>query len=218
MAIGLQFICETFGIEYKELALKMETSPQNINAWLREKRKIPPMRLDQLTKIFPKIPKGFFGRELFPSEKTLVQEIFFELTDEYEVVEYEDEDDEGNKYIRSEVVRQHDGIINYLREKHDKQLLIERYQSLIFDEGGDFNVNEKLLQMFANLLQHGSEDKQYQLLKMLFYYLQPYDSDFGFGSDPYLEPSKKQEDMYGDFEQFLRKYNFFNFEEDYKNE
>lgn len=76
MAIGLQFVCETYGVEFKELAIKMETSPQNINAWLREKRNIPPKRLEQLTLIFPKIPRELFGKTLQKSEQLLIQEIF----------------------------------------------------------------------------------------------------------------------------------------------
>ncbi|QUL57341.1 helix-turn-helix transcriptional regulator [Paenibacillus tritici] len=208
MAIGLQFICETYGMEYKELAQRINTSPQNINAWLREKRNIPPKRLDQLIRIFPNISSELFGKELRSSEKLLIQEIFYEETDEHEVVEYDDSDNEGNKFTASHVLRLHEGIISHLRTQRERQELLEEYESLIFDEGGEFHLNEKLLQRFLDILQDSRDSKQFQLLKLMFYYLQPYDKGFGFGSDPDLKPKEEQKEMYREFGSILKKYDF----------
>ncbi|MNB85011.1 hypothetical protein D3C75_318950 [compost metagenome] len=208
VAIGLEFVCETYGIEFKELAIKIETSPQNINAWLKEKRKIPPQRLEQLIQVFPKIPNELFGKELRSSEKLLIQEIFYEETDEHEVVEYEETDDEGNTYTVSHVIRNHEGIISHLRNQRERRELLEEYECLIFDEGSEFHLNEKLLQRFVGILQGSRDLKQFQLLKLMFYYLQPYDKGFAFGSDPDLIATKEQKEMYREFGQLLKKYDF----------
>ncbi|WP_339168999.1 hypothetical protein NSQ55_21345 [Paenibacillus sp. FSL H7-0943] len=203
MAIGLQFVCETYGVEFKELAIKMETSPQNINAWLREKRNIPPKRLDQLTLIFPKIPRELFGKTLQKSEQLLIQEIFFTETDEVEVVEIPDTDDNGYEYTRTHVVSQHEGIIGHIRDEYERQLLLERYERVIDDNGGGFFSENNLIERFINLLENG-ENQQIELVKMLFHYFQINNDEWGFGSDPHFNASKKE--MYEEFGGFLRKY------------
>lgn len=71
MLIGLQFICETYGIEYKKLAEKLDTSPQNINSWLRGKRKIPFKRLEQLKSVFLISQLNFSIKSLVPQIKYL---------------------------------------------------------------------------------------------------------------------------------------------------
>lgn len=205
MAIGLQFVCETYGIEFKELAIKMETSPQNINAWLREKRNIPPKRLDQLSHIFPNIPQELFGKSLQKSEQLLIQEIFFTETDEVEVVEIPDTDEDGYEYTRTHVVSQHEGIIGHIRGEYERQLLIERYERVIDDNGGGFYSENNLIERFINLLENG-EKQQVELVKMLFHYFQINNDEWGFGSDPFFYTPKKETEMYDEFGKFLKKY------------
>lgn len=210
MAIGLQFICETYGIEYKKLAEKLDTTPQNINAWLREKRKIPSKRLEQLTNFFPNIPSELFNKELSSSEKILIQETYFTETDQVEEIEYEDIDDEGNIYFRSKAVSHHEGIINHLRNEYERQVLLEQFEELISDDSGNFHINEKLMSRFAAILSGERDSREYQLLKMMFYFLQQCDEDFGFGSDPDLMPSAKYKEMYKEIGEVLKKHSLIN--------
>ncbi|MNC45876.1 hypothetical protein D3C75_948660 [compost metagenome] len=79
---------------------------------------------------------------------------------------------------------------------------------MIFDEGDDFRINGKLLNRFIDILHSSKDTKEFQLLLMMFYFLQPYDKDFGFGSDPDLKPSEMQNEMYKDFGELLKKYDF----------
>lgn len=195
-------------MEFKELAIRMKTTPQNLNAWLRRKRSIPPKRMDQLLEIFPNIPADLFGKELLDSEKLLIQEIYYTETDEWEVEEYEDIDDQGNVFSNQFVSRLNEDIINVLRDQRERQKLLEEYEEIIFDEKGSYHLNEKLLRKFKNILKGDRESKQFRLMKLMFYFSQPYEADFGFGSDPDFLPSEQELRLYDEFKVLLSKYDF----------
>ncbi|MBT2289583.1 hypothetical protein J7E73_10650 [Paenibacillus albidus] len=206
---GLKFILQTYNMSNSDLANKLEINRANISMWIKN-NDIPPVRVTELKKVFPNIPSELFSKDLKASEKILVQEIYFTETDEVEVVEYPAWDDEGYEYTKTQVVSQHEGVIGHLRGEYDRQILLESYESLIFDEGGDFQLNEKLLKRFLNILQDSRDSEQFLLLKMMFYFLQPYNKDFGFGSDPDLSPTVKNAKMYKEFGELLEKYGFIN--------
>ncbi|PZT54354.1 hypothetical protein [Paenibacillus silvae] len=208
MEIGLDYICKIYNMEFKELAIRMKTTPQNLNAWLRRKRSIPPKRIDQLVDIFPKIPPELFGKELLTSEKLLIQEIYYTETDEWEVEEYEESDDQGNVFTNQFISRSNEDIINVLRDQRERQKLLEEYEEIIFDEEGTYRLNEKLLRKFKNILKGDRESKQFSLMMLMFYFTQPYESDFGFGSDPDFSPSEKELRLYEEFRVLLSKYDF----------
>ncbi|MNW02707.1 hypothetical protein D3C71_1985340 [compost metagenome] len=47
--IGLQFIADTFHMEYKTVAEAIGVSKQTLQDWIKERRKIPEPRLEQLS-------------------------------------------------------------------------------------------------------------------------------------------------------------------------
>ena len=69
--IGLEFICKLNNIEFKKIAEKLGIRPQTINSWLRNIRKIPEKRLEQLEVIFPHIEKKYFQKELIINKKVI---------------------------------------------------------------------------------------------------------------------------------------------------
>jgi transcriptional regulator with XRE-family HTH domain len=58
--IGLQYIADTFHMEYKTIAEKIGVSKQTFQDWIKDKRKIPQQRLEQLSNLF-----GIKETELF---------------------------------------------------------------------------------------------------------------------------------------------------------
>lgn len=66
--IGLEYIVKEFQIEYKEVAESLGISPQTLQDWLKQRRKIPAKRLEQLSNMFG-LPIAFFQKELDLMEK-----------------------------------------------------------------------------------------------------------------------------------------------------
>jgi transcriptional regulator with XRE-family HTH domain len=77
--IGLEFICNVFDMQYKEVAQKIGVSNQTITDWIKGKTaKIPDKRLDDLvTKIpeFSSINRELFSKELTKEDKIKILEI-----------------------------------------------------------------------------------------------------------------------------------------------
>ncbi|MBY9078929.1 AAA family ATPase [Paenibacillus sp. CGMCC 1.18879] len=72
--IGIEYISKIFNIAYKELAIKLGVTAQQINDWVNGRRKIPDNHLDALQKIF-EIPSAFFDKELDDIDIIQIQEI-----------------------------------------------------------------------------------------------------------------------------------------------
>lgn len=70
--IGLEFICKSQHIEFKEVAERIGISPQSITDWIKGRRKIPLKRANQLSEIF-NISPNLFGKELSEEEKMEIQ-------------------------------------------------------------------------------------------------------------------------------------------------
>lgn len=66
--IGLSFIAQTFGVEYKGVAESIGVIPQTLQDWLKGRRRIPAPRLRQLAEMFG-IPEMYFQKELDDSDK-----------------------------------------------------------------------------------------------------------------------------------------------------
>ncbi|WP_186807071.1 helix-turn-helix domain-containing protein [Priestia megaterium] len=66
--IGLEHIVKEFRQEYKEVAESIGVSSQTIQDWLKQRRKIPKKRLEQLSNLF-NLPEKYFQKELNFMEK-----------------------------------------------------------------------------------------------------------------------------------------------------
>lgn len=63
--IGLQFIADTFHMEYKSVAEAIGVSKQTFQDWIKERRKIPEPRLEQLSELFGIEEKRYSRRSCF---------------------------------------------------------------------------------------------------------------------------------------------------------
>ncbi|MGX2959026.1 helix-turn-helix domain-containing protein [Peribacillus sp. JNUCC 23] len=70
--IGLEYIAKEFHFEYKEIAEKIGISPQTLQDWLKERRKIPQKRLEQLSSMF-KLPESYFQKKLNFTEEAEIR-------------------------------------------------------------------------------------------------------------------------------------------------
>lgn len=108
-------------------------------------------------------------------------------------------------------MRLHEGIITHLRNEYQRQVLLGKIEKLLTNEDGEnYHYNEKLISRFVAILSGDRKSKEYQILKLMFYFLQQYDENFGFGSDPDLIPSTKHSEMYREIEEVLQKYSLIN--------
>ncbi|QMT16246.1 helix-turn-helix transcriptional regulator [Planococcus maritimus] len=92
--IGLEYIVKEFHMGYREVAKQLGVSPQTIQDWLKERRKIPEKRLEQLSFIF-KLPTEYFHKELNNTEKLAVTVSYLKsISESIEVPVLEEEDGE----------------------------------------------------------------------------------------------------------------------------
>lgn len=84
--IGLQFIADTFHMEFKTVAESIGVYKQTFQDWIKERRKIPQPRLEQLSKLFGIKDQTLFQKELLPSEKSEILMIYLTKTDEHEEI------------------------------------------------------------------------------------------------------------------------------------
>lgn len=84
--IGLEYIVREFRKEYKEVANDLGVSKQTIQDWLKERRKIPAKRLNQLSIMF-KLPEEYFQqKELTSIEKNNVRIKYLEMISKEEII------------------------------------------------------------------------------------------------------------------------------------
>ncbi|MCU6709424.1 helix-turn-helix domain-containing protein [Paenibacillus sp. J5C_2022] len=204
--IGLEFITQVYGKNFSEVASELNISRQTMNDWIKGRKNIPKKRLEQLKKQFPNIPTEYFQKSLTKSEQIKIQEIFFTETDEYEVIEYQDIDDDGNEYTRTQTVSQYEGLIYHLRNEHEKQALLERCKRLLDDEGENAYFSEKMIEKYMSILE-SNNGKKIELLRMVFHFLTD-EKEFAFGSDPFFSASDNKIAIYTEFENFIRKHKF----------
>ncbi|MEK4646798.1 helix-turn-helix transcriptional regulator [Exiguobacterium sp. FSL W8-0210] len=91
--IGLEYIVREFRKEYKEVANDLGVSKQTIQDWLKERRKIPAKRLNQLSIMF-KLPEEYFQqKELTSIEKNNVRIKYLEMISKEEIIFLEENDE-----------------------------------------------------------------------------------------------------------------------------
>ena len=76
--IGLEFICANKGMQYKELAEKIDVSRQSITNWVTGRNKIPTNHCMNMSKVFGNIPSEWFNKELSESDKVILLDLLDE--------------------------------------------------------------------------------------------------------------------------------------------
>lgn len=75
--IGIQYLCEIFGISYADLARRLGISRQTIAAWTSGRRKVSEKHYEKLKEIF-KVNEMYFNKELTELDKLNLQRIKLE--------------------------------------------------------------------------------------------------------------------------------------------
>jgi transcriptional regulator with XRE-family HTH domain len=177
--IGLQFIAETFHMEYKSIAEQIGVSKQTFQDWLKERRKIPQQRLEQLSAMFGIMDKELFQKELSDSERLEIQMLYFQKTDKHYEVEMPVIDHYGNEYTNTHSHSQNKDIIEFLQEKSEEARLVESVERIISTDGEEKDVTKEMIKNLVFLIEHGSEsDKDF--IDLVLYYLADYkNNEFG---------------------------------------
>lgn len=185
--IGLQFIADTFHMEYKSVAEAIGVSKQTFQDWIKERRKIPEPRLEQLSELFGIEEKTLFQKELLPSEKSEILMVYLTKTDEHEEIEITGVDDEGYEYTTTEHYSHNRQLVDYIYEEQKKERLIEQLEVLVNDEE---NENFKRLEDVVTVFQEQNRNKKIAL-ELVLYYLVHRDNEWGVHPD-YAKYEQKQ--------------------------
>lgn len=86
--IGLEYICNLYNIQYKEIAEMLGISKQTINSWVTGRRKIPRKYLPSISKKFD-ISEEYFQKEINDVDKLIIQKLKLENELKPSVVDYE---------------------------------------------------------------------------------------------------------------------------------
>lgn len=126
--IGLEYIAKEFRKEYKEVANDLGVSKQTIQDWLKERRKIPVKRLNQLSINFG-LPEEYFQKELTGIEKNNVRIKYLELISEEEIILLE----ENDKKIFYHSVSPYQDEINIMKENNELAVNFHEIQKRLGD-------------------------------------------------------------------------------------
>ncbi|MBE1446165.1 helix-turn-helix domain-containing protein [Paenibacillus sp. OAS669] len=192
--IGLQYIADTFHMEYKTVAEKIGVSKQTFQDWIKERRKIPQQRLEQLSELFGVKELGLFQKELTDAEKRDIQILYFHITDEWVEVEYPHVDEDGKEIIIKQQVSQNEGIIRYLHERDEEARFIECVQQVVSDDLVDGNENKRLIEQLLTVLDKEPHRKS---IELVLHYLTDYQSNKDWGG---IHPSVSKYEHNGFFE------------------
>lgn len=199
--IGLQFIADTFHMEYKTVAEKIGVSKQTFQDWIKGRRKIPQQRLEQLAELFAIKETELFQRELADAEKTDIQILYFQKTDVFEEVEDTHVDGDGKEYTVKYNVSQNQGIIDFLQEKNEEDRLLERTAEAIRNDHAEGNDNKVMLEQLLTVME--GKESQRRTVELVLYALAEYGRDEWGGVRPQFSKAHEK----GFFEEFnkLRK-------------
>lgn len=134
--IGLEYICNLFNKQYKDVAEELGISPQAINSWIKGKRMIPKAQLPRLSKIF-NIPEKYFRMKLTELHKLEIQMI--RLENEWIEEEYEDtmvNEETGEEMTVTRVMTDHgqEMHMEVLRLEIEERKMINRIEQTINKE------------------------------------------------------------------------------------
>lgn len=188
--IGLQFIADTFHMEYKSVAEAIGVSKQTFQDWIKERRKIPDPRLEQLSELFGIEDQTLFQKELLPSEKSEILMIYLTKTDEHEEIEVTNVDDEGNEYTTTQHFSQHFNLLEFVHAGQKREKLIEQVSSLLNADPINESENFDLLEDVVAVMQDQNRSKS-KAMKLVLYYLVHRDNEWGIHPD-YAKYEDKQ--------------------------
>lgn len=180
--IGLQYIADTFHMEYKTVAEKVGVSKQTFQDWIKGRRKIPQQRLEALSRLFGINEVEWFQKELTDSEKTEVQIHYFQQTDVIEEVEDTHVNDDGQEYTVKYSVSQNKSIIDFLHERSEEDQLLERTSEAIRYDHAEGKDNKAMLEQFLKVME--GEATQRRTIQLILYALTEYAKDEWGGIGP----------------------------------
>ncbi|MBY7006773.1 helix-turn-helix transcriptional regulator [Clostridium botulinum] len=178
--IGLEYVLKLWNITQQELADKLEIKQQNIDSWIKGKRKIPKKHLPKLVEIF-NIPEKYFQKELkFYDEERIQLMKLYETNDEkelgYGVVDTEWVPNEEFLKIQEENMKKQMIEFNFKREELieiiqktiDLDLGNTKYSpsiisSQIYSKNTNLNFIKTFLEVFNNCQGH-----QKKVLELFF--------------------------------------------------
>jgi hypothetical protein len=204
--IGLEYIIQTYHKSSSGVANKIGVSRQTMNDWIKQRKKIPQTRLEDLQGMFPKMPKEYFSKILLQSEELEIQEIYLRETDVWD--EYNDFhiDEDGKEHFFTTQVSQNEGLIRQIQNKQEKAKMLERFREIIEGEPYLEHRNTKILERLFNIMET-NDKKLINGLMMTIYFLDYVSDDWGFGDDPKFGASDNEEEMYEEFAALFKKYN-----------
>lgn len=177
--IGLQFIADTFQMEYKSVAEKIGVSKQTFQDWIKGRRKIPLQRLQQLSDLFGVNEVELFQKELTESEKLEIQLFYFQKTDSVEDVDVPQIGEDGKEYFIKHTISQNQNVIDYLYVRSKEVKLLENVEHLITGLDPVNEANKETLSSVLQVLNSSTKDKK--TLEMVLFYLTEYQKEDYWG-------------------------------------
>lgn len=170
MVLGLKYIAQTYKKSLTQIAKEMGISRQTINDWLSERRLIPEARIEDLSRMFPSVPRIYFQKELTKSEMLHVHELYLRHTDYLGKMEVSFYDNESNEYITTEVTSENEFGIRMLSDKRQRFEAYEKFSKVLkqmYEKDADtMDTKENLIYNFILLYDTG-DNKKLQLLETL---------------------------------------------------
>lgn len=167
--IGLQYIADTFHMEYKTVAEKIGVSKQTFQDWIKERRKIPQQRLLALSNLFEIEEIDWFQKELTDFEKSKIQIHYFEQSDAIEEIEDVYIDNEGKEQKVKYSISQNKDIINFLHERSVEDRLIERVVAVVRNDATNGNDNKGMIEQCLQVIE--ANELESKTLELVLYAL-----------------------------------------------
>ncbi len=151
--IGLEYVLKLWNITQQELADKLNIKRQNIDAWIRGKRKIPQKHIKSLIEIFNGVSEEYFQKELTEIDKINIQKI--KVFNEAKEIEYEDivRDETGKQITVTKIYTDLSEIMS-LELQRNEIVLIKKISNQMKDNSELIEIYEKL----AKIIKHGGID------------------------------------------------------------
>lgn len=205
--IGLVEIAKVFNMQYKEIGERIGVSAQTIQDWVKERRKIPSKRLQQLSDLF-NLREVYFTKELSELEIMEVQmQYLHSLAKKVETPLF---DEDGNQ-IGFKKENENQSELNFMQQKNDvlkkkdtiRNELEKLFESdeLCEEEPVDFNSsNLEALFKFFKLMKNEGTRNQLKIILFLLHHTDDFD-DVNFDII-----NKKYTEFAIEFNEVLEKY------------
>ncbi|WP_252247114.1 helix-turn-helix transcriptional regulator [Clostridium sp. ZBS4] len=153
--IGLEYVLKLWNITQQELADKLEIKQQNIDSWIKGKRKIPKKHLPKLVEIF-NLPEEYFQKKLNDVDKLTIQQMKIRnewITEEYEEEAYDpitgeyERDKNGNIIMIKRIAtdRGQEQYYEMLKYEIDEAKLINRLKQTLSEIFYKAQINENYI-------------------------------------------------------------------------